>query len=246
MKKNQFVAITAMLCAVFFTTACNNAAPVKEETTDKTTSTAPEPADKPAATAPTAFVPFKVINITQTVKDFATWKIGYDANDSMRLANGLTKLSVCRDDANPNKVYVFLKVADLQKAKDFAASPGLKMAMQKAGVIGLPAFLYSDVRRFEESPVELKGRVRIACKVKDFDTWLKGYDAEGKATRAANGLVDRGISRNINEPNLIYITFAISDLAKAKARFNSPELKKIREDAGVISKPVIDFYTSVD
>ena len=244
MKKLRLCTVLTMISAVFFTTACNNAATDKEASADTVITTKPE--DKPAVSTPAAFVPFKVITVTQTVKDFAAWKIVYDANDSMRLANGLTKLAICRDDANPNKVYVFLKIADLQKAKDFAASPALKAAMLKAGGVGLPTFLYSDVPRFEESPVELKGRVRIACKVKDFDAWLKGYDAEGKATRAVNGLVDRAISRNINEPNLIYITFAISDLAKAKARFNSPELKKIREDAGVISEPVIDFYTSVD
>jgi quinol monooxygenase YgiN len=246
MKKNQFVAITAMLCAVFFTTSCNNTAPATEETADKTATSTPQPADKPAPIAPAVFVPFKVMNVTHTVKDFAAWKTSYDAHDSMRLANGLTKLALCRDDANPNKVYVFLKMADVQKAKDFAANPSLKEAMQKGGVNSVPVFLYADVLRFEESPVEFKGRVRVGHKVKDFDAWLKVYDAEGKATRAANGLIDRSIGRDITEPNMIYITFAISDSAKVKARLNDPALKKIMTDAGVISTPVIDFYTSVD
>ncbi len=246
MKKIKLCTIVTMLSAVFFTTACNDAATDKTTSTDKTTIPTPAAADKPPAPAPAAFVPFKVMAITHTVKDFAAWKIAYDAHDSMRQAYGLTKLAVCRDDANPNRVYVFLKAADVQKAKDFAANPGLKAAMQKGGVNSTPAFLYSNVLRFEESPTELKGRVRIAHKVKDFDAWLKAFDAEGKAARAANGLVDRGISRDLTDPNLIYITFAVSDLAKVKARLNNPELKKIMEGAGVISKPVIDFYTSVD
>lgn len=86
--------------------------------------------------------------------------------------------------------------------------------------------LYVDVVRFEESPAENKDRLRVGHKVKDFDAWLKVYDAEGKETRAENGLVDRAISRNIDDPNIIYVTFAISDLAKAKARLADPALKR--------------------
>jgi hypothetical protein len=147
---------------------------------------------------------------------------------------------------NPNKVLIFLKIDDLQKAKDFSASPNLKEAMQKGGVISKPEIVYVDVLRFQESPAEFKGRIRVAHKVKDFDTWLKVYDAEGAATRLANGLIDRSLSRNIDNPNMVYITFAVSDMAKAKARLADPALKKIMTDGGVISKPVIDFYTSVE
>lgn len=50
----------------------------------------------------------------------------------MRTEAGMTKLAVCRDMDNPNKVYVFNKIADVEKAKGFAADPKLKEAMQKA------------------------------------------------------------------------------------------------------------------
>jgi quinol monooxygenase YgiN len=242
----KFSIIVTMLSAVFFISACNNEASDKTTDAGKDSTGKKDTTNKTATSTTAAFVPFKVINITQTVKDFAAWKKLYDAHDSVRQASGLTKLAVCRDDANPNKVLVFLKVADLQKAKDFAANPELKAVMQKAGVVGAPAFIYSNVLRFEESPAEMKGRVRVGFKVKDFDAWLKAYDAEGKATRAANGLIDRGVSRDINDPSTVYVTLAISDPAKAKARINSPELKKIMDESGVISKPVIDFYTAVD
>lgn len=245
MKKLKLCAVLTMLSAVFFTTACSDAASTKEESAEKTTTTKVDTVAKPTETTPAAFVPFKVMSVTHTVKDYAAFKIVYDAKDSMRQANGLTKLAVCRDDANPNKVYVFLKAADIQKAKDFAASPALKEAMKKAGVNSVPAFLYVDVVRFGETPLQ-KGRVRIGHKVKDYDTWLKVYDAEGKATREANGLIDRSLSRDISDPNYVYVTFAISDLAKAKARLADPALKKLMTEAGVIGVPVIDFYTSVE
>lgn len=239
MKAIEFCTWVTILSTVLFTTACNDAGTTAKATPATTA------ADKPAAPNPAAFVPFKVMRITHTVKDFTAWKAVYDTKDSMRQAYGLSRLALCRDDVNPDKVYVFLKAADIQKAKDFAANPALKADMQKAGVTNIPAFLYVDVVRFGETPIQ-KGRVIINHKVKDYDAWLKAYDAEGKATREANGLIDRGISRDISDPNNIYVTFAVSDLVKAKARLADPAFKKLMTDAGVIGEPVIDFYTSVD
>ena len=239
MKNNESFSVMASAIAILFCAiGCN--APTKEAEVKKEAPKAVE------AVVPAPFVPFKVMSATHTVKDFDVWKKSYDERESMRVANGLTKLAVSRDMDNPNKVYVALRMADVQKAKDFAASKDLKEAMQKGGVTSAPTFVYVDIIRFEESPTEHKGRVRIGHKVKDFDTWLKAYDAEGKDTRAKNGLIDRAISRDLSDPNMVYVTFAISDLAKAKARINDPSLKKIMTDAGVISAPVIDFYTNVD
>jgi len=192
------------------------------------------------------FEPFQVMAISHIVKDFDTWKKGFDAHESTRIASGLTKMAVSRDMVNPNKVLIFLKIADVQKAKDFAASPNLKETMQKLGVTSKPEFIYVDIVRFEESPSEFKDRLRVSHKVKDFDAWLKVYDTEDTETRASNGLVERAISRNINDPNMIYVTFAVSDMAKAKARIKDPALKKIMTEAGVISEPTFDFYTNVD
>jgi quinol monooxygenase YgiN len=227
-------AIALLLCAI----GCN-------EPTSKTEAKQ-ESVKAIEAVAPPAFVPFKIMGVTHTVRDFDVWKKNYDEHESMRVASGLTKLAVCRDMENPNKVYVFVKIADVQKAKEFAANPSLKEAMQKGGVNSVPTFGYSDVVRFEEVPAANKGRLRIAHKVKDFNAWLKAYDAEGKDTRANNGLIDRAVSRDIADPNMVFVTFAISDLSKAKARINDPELKKLMTDAGVVGSPVINFYTAVD
>lgn len=227
------------LWAMITFVSCKNAG-------DKTDATAAVDSTAMSADTVVAFVPFKVFSVSHTVKDFDAWKKVYDEGESMRADAGMSKLAVCRDMDNPNKVYVFNKIADVQKAKDFAVDPKLKEAMQKGGVTGAPAMLYVDVVKYEESPAEFKGRVRIGHKVKDFDAWLKAYDAEGKETRAANGLVDRAVSRNIEDPSMIYVTFAISDLTKAKARLTDPALKKIMTDAGVIGAPEVNFYTSIE
>lgn len=237
--KSTFTMIALM--AMFTFTSCK-----KESDKDVTTETTVTDTTAVVSDEAPAFEPFKVMAVTHVVKDFDPWKKSFDEHESLRTANGLTIISVCRDMGNPNKVLIFLKVADVQKAKDFSASPSLKEAMQKGGVTSKPEIVYVDVVRFEESPAEFKDRIRVSHKVKDFDAWLKVYDTEGTETRTSNGLIERAISRNMDDPNMIYVTFAVSDMAKAKARLADPALKKIMTDAGVISKPVFDFYTSVD
>jgi hypothetical protein len=229
------------LIAMFTFTSCKKESD-KEVTTEATVSdTLATVADETPA-----FEPFKVMAVSHIVKDFDTWKKSFDEHESMRTANGITLRAMGRDMKNPNKVFIFLKIDDVQKAKNFSMSPKLKEAMQKGGVVSKPEIIYVDVFRFEESPAEFKDRIRISHKVKDFDTWLKAYDAEGIETRSSNGLIERAIARNIDDPNFIHVTFAISDMAKAKARLKDPALKKIMTEAGVISEPVIEFYTSVE
>lgn len=193
-----------------------------------------------------AFEPFQVMAVSHVVKDYDVWKKGFDEHESKRAEYGLTLRALARGIDNPNKVYIFLNVSDMQKAKDFAVSPNLKEVMQKLGVTSKPEIIYVDILRFEESPAEFKDRIRVSHKVKDFDAWLKAYDTEGTETRTSNGLIERAISRNIDDPNMIYVTFAVSDMAKAKARLKDPALKKIMTEAGVISEPVFDFYTNIE
>ena len=228
------------LMAMFTFTSCKKESD-KEVTTEETATDSITVANENPV-----FEPFQVMADSHIVKDFDTWKKGFDAHESMRTASGLTKMAVSRDMGNPNKVLIFLKIADLQKAKDFAASPNLKETMQKLGVTSKPEIIYVDIVRFEESPAEFKDRIRVSHKVKDFDAWLKTYDTEGTETRTSYGLIERAISRNIDDPNMIYVTFAVSDMTKARARLKDPELKKIMTEAGVMSEPTFDFYTLVE
>lgn len=237
--KKTFTMIAIL--AMFTFTSCK-----KESDKEVTTEVAVTDSLSSVTDEATAFEPFKVMAVTHVVKDYDTWKKGFDQDEMNRSANGLTLRALARGIDNPNNVFVFLNVSDLQKAKDFATSPKLKNVMQKLGVMGKPDIIYVDVVRFEESPSEYKDRIRISHKIKDFDTWLKAYDDEGTETRSSNGLMERAITRNIDDPNLIHVTFAVSDMAKAKARLKDPALKKIMTDAGVISEPVFEFYTTVE
>ncbi|MES1225259.1 MAG: hypothetical protein ABUT20_57790 [Bacteroidota bacterium] len=205
-------------------------------------------ADTTAAAAPAkpAFQPFKLMMVTHPVKDFPKWKAAFLAHDSVRKVYGISPLSIGRELADSNNVIVINMISDIQKTKEFAALPELKEVMKKGGVVGPPTFDYVEVVRADTSNIPQKDRLMIAHKVKDYNAWLKVFDGEGTATRAGFGMIDRGIARGIDDSNMVYVLFAISDMAKAKARGDSPVLKKIMDSAGVISKPVIHFYKVVE
>jgi len=202
--------------------------------------------ETPIAPTTMAAASFKVIMVQHQVANFDVWKSAYMAHDSIRQASGISHFQIGRNTDDSNSLIVIDKISDVQKAKDFGSSPGLKEIMQKAGVIGAPTISYADVVRNDTSKIEYKDRVMIAHRVKDYDVWLKAYDGEGMNTRMDNGLMDRGIARGVDDPNMVYIVFAITDMAKAKARINSEALKKIMTDAGVENAPQISYYRLVD
>lgn len=237
----QISAIFASAMILLFA-SCNNSTEEKKETSAADSSSITKAPEQPAK--PT-FQPFTVMMVKHPVKNFDKWLPVYNGHDSVRKQYGISELTVGRGLDNANIVYIAFKVDDVQKAKEFSALPNLKETMQKAGVSGPPTFSYINVVRNDSSTIPEKDRVLVAHHVKDFDAWLKVYDGEGKETRAANGLIDRGLGRGVDDPNTVYILFAISDLAKAKARFASPDLKKIMTDAGVDSPPTFSFYKVV-
>ena len=116
--------ILVFLSAVMLLTlvSCNNNEPAKEES--KTTSEI-TPTTAKLTEIPT-FQPFTVTLIQHKVKDFDKWLPQYEAHDSERKANGLKELGLGRGLDNSNEVTVALKTDDIQKAKDFSNSPGLK------------------------------------------------------------------------------------------------------------------------
>jgi hypothetical protein len=217
-----FVALVVLIM-----TSCNNKP--KEE------------AATPAPAKTTSLQPYKARMVQFTVEDYDAWYPAYVAHDSDRKAVGLTESSVGRGLDDDKWVTVFSMASDIQKAKDFDASPGMKAAMEKAGVTG-PTFTYLNVLRDDTSTIPQHERLMVTHHVKDFDTWLKAYDGEGMATRAANGMVDRAMARSIDDPNTVTLLFAITDMTKAKARANSEELKKIMTDAGVDGPPTMTYF----
>ena len=82
--------------------------------------------------------------IRHNVADYANWKKGYDAFDSQRNALGVTAQASYQLDTDPKDVTVTHNFANIEAAKAFAASPELKDAMQKAGVVGEPSIWFTN------------------------------------------------------------------------------------------------------
>ena len=238
MKKKSLI-LVAVFSAMLF--SCNNSTQTDQtKAEDTTAATATEPAP------PAVFTPFDIVRVQFRVKNYDKWYQGFLSRDSMRVANGIHKYVVDRGlNADSNMVMVVYKIDDIQKAKAFYGSPAFKAAVAKSGVISTPKLTYLHVIRNDTSNVPQDQRVSVTHHVKNFDAWLKVYDGEGKDTRAANGTVDRAVARGIEDTNVVSVVFVITDMAKAKARVASPELKKLMTDAGVDGPPEIVWYQVV-
>ncbi len=229
------VASTAML---FY--SCDSAETKTEEPTGDTAAKKEEPASmpesKPVKPANVALVWHKVANYTK-------WLALYESHDSARLANGLHNYVIGRGlDKDSNMVMVALKMDDTEKAKAFAASPDLKAAMQKGGVLGAPKISYVDVQMSDTSSNPIITRVMRMAKVKDYDVWKKAFDGN-KQMRVDAGLVDRALGYSVGDNRNITIVYAVSDKKKADAYFASPELKERMKTAGVEGAPETFWYT---
>ena len=179
----------------------------------------------------------KVAMIQHPVADYSRWRPIFNADDSARQSFGITTLGVGRGIDNNNDIVMFFKLTDTAKANACMNRPGLKPVMDSAGVTAPPTLVYLNTLRNDTSVIDIKDRLLVMHKVKDFDAWLKVYDDEGMEKRKSFGLTDRALARGMDDPGMVYILFAVSDWEKANARTNSDELKKLMTDAGVEGPP---------
>ncbi len=195
---------------------------------------------KKTATIPAAD---EIVAIVQhPVSNYNNWKPFFDGDDSSRKAYGLTTIGIGRGIDDPNQVILYFRVTDTAKASQFMDRPELKDVMQKAGVTAPPTIDIVHSVRNDTSKTDIQDRLLVKHKVKDFDAWLKVFDNEGMETRKENGMIDRALARGTLDPNMVYILFAISDWTKANARFQSDDMKKIMQNAGVEGTPTVVKY----
>lgn len=242
--KHMFKSLFALsIAGLLF--SCNNNADSKKDDSSKTpannSAATTSTTVAPATTAPT--LPMKVVTIYHSVKDYNQWRPGFDADSVARLANGLSLIAVEKSADKPNDVKIVLAASDMAKAKSFTTDPRLKDLMGKLGVISKPTINYWNIIRLNpENQISGGARVELVHKVKDFDAWVKVFDGEGPATRSANGMTDLALGRGIDDPNMVHLVFAVTDMAKVKARIADPALKKLMMEAGVVGAPTITFY----
>ncbi len=82
--------------------------------------------------------------VKHRVADYARWKPVFDDHEGMRREFGVTGHSLHRDADDANVIIIALRVADVGRAKEFAASDSLRAAMQRAGVQGPPEIWFAE------------------------------------------------------------------------------------------------------
>jgi hypothetical protein len=79
-----------------------------------------------------------LVIVSHKVKDYASWRKGYDADQLNRAKAGFTVSGVYAAVNDPNNISVVGEFANAEAAEAFTTSPKLKEIMEKAGVIGKP------------------------------------------------------------------------------------------------------------
>ena len=77
------------------------------------------------------------------VKDYATWRMGYDGNEKNRASAGITNSRVFQSPEDPNDVVLLQDVADEAKARTWFGSDDMKALLHKIGVLGSPTIRFA-------------------------------------------------------------------------------------------------------
>jgi hypothetical protein len=223
MKHSKLAGLLLCLPLAVFLTSCGGNGTEQSAATD--TSAVDTSAVVPPPTVSTIVTtPENMVVMIHKVANFAKWKVGYDAHDSVRLAHGVHGYVIGRNLKDSNIVMVALKIDDTAKAMAFAKDPGLKTTMQKAGVIGKPMISFVTETWQDTVSIESKLRSRVTFTVKDWDVWLKAFE-DGKQERLDNGISDRVVGHDLNDTKKVTVVTAFTDTARALAYFKSDALK---------------------
>ncbi len=220
-----------MTTSLLFTSCGGNDKKTDSETPTGDTTTAPDAKVNTIVTTPQLMTLVK-----HKVKNYASWKVEYDAHDSARLANGLHSYVIGRGMDDSMMVMVALKADDLEKAKAFTKDPALKELMQKIGVVGAPEISIVNVVWQDTVNVGSIPRVITSFTVKDFDTAKKGFE-EGRQERMDNGIADRQYGHEADDNHKVSMVTALNDVDKAKAYWASDAIKKRIEAGGLTTQP---------
>jgi hypothetical protein len=86
--------------------------------------------------------------------------------------------------------------------------------------------------------------VLVRHQVADYDTWKAAFDQDEGARREA-GILGHHLNRAEDDPNLVSIYLALTDLDKAKAFAADDRLRDFMQSAGVTSAPEMTWMTPV-
>ena len=78
--------------------------------------------------------------------------------------------------------------------------------------------------------------------VANFESWRRGFEDHQPAREAA-GILGHHLNRGEDDPNMVSVYLAVSDVDRARAFTESDDLKQIMQEVGVTGPPEISFMT---
>ncbi len=75
--------------------------------------------------------------------------------------------------------------------------------------------------------------LHVGFRVKDYDQWKAGYDADIEH-RLASGETAFRVLRDVDDPNLVTVLSEQENVEQVRAFMSSPDLKERMEAAGII------------
>ena len=82
--------------------------------------------------------------VRSSVQDYEAWKPVFESGMDMRRRNGEKSYQILREGNGSSELIALFQWDNLDNARRFAASPELKEAMQRAGVVGKPEILFLE------------------------------------------------------------------------------------------------------
>ena len=85
-----------------------------------------------------------LILVRHKVEDYAKWKAVFDEHGAARKAGGSMGARVMRNVDDPSEQVIITEWPDIEHAKAFVASPDLREAMGRGGVMGMPDVVFLE------------------------------------------------------------------------------------------------------
>ena len=82
----------------------------------------------------------------------------------------------------------------------------------------------------------------VRHKVASFDNWKRVFDSHAMAQQESGLRVEK-VLPILDDPTEVVLWFEVTDLEKARAFVNSPEVPDARQQSGVVDKPEIYFLS---
>jgi antibiotic biosynthesis monooxygenase (ABM) superfamily enzyme len=82
--------------------------------------------------------------VRHSVQDYEAWKSVFDSVADLRRRSGEKSYQILRQDGSDNSLIALFEWDNLDNARAYAASPELKAAMERAGVVGKPEILFLE------------------------------------------------------------------------------------------------------